>query len=955
MTLLTEFRPSIFHRLFSRDARQRFLRFSPYFLTLTSVDGVTQISYSELDDLTIERRLIWSRITFKLKTAQEEYFGWVTNSAEAKIFQILKARSAETKYFDDLNASNAKWIEACTSWYLSATRGERWVTYREIDEILQEHEGRLTYLWSTDVSDLPMFKQELASHIKYMTEVKKDKASFRTKCNKEFEAQELKRYEKFFDEVLASPLTFEQRRAVIVDEDAELVVAAAGSGKTTTIKSKAAYLVHKGFASPHEILVISFNKNVQQDLEKSLASPYPSINISTFHALGLKILAEAKGQKPSLTELAESREKLGEYLDGLINQIYEDNYLELAEFFVSYAKPYRDQFDFKSMGEYIAHIRSVGMITFNGETVKSLEELELANFLYANGVNYLYEEAYEHPVASVKKRQYKPDFYLPDYGIYIEHFAIDINGKTPPFINEREYLESRDWKVLTHQQFKTKLIQTFSHEKRSATLTGNLRRNLAEHGVSFSPMPKDQLLSKLNSSGYISELGMLLGTFLNLFKGSLLTIGDLPSRLPDNDADLARARKFIEIFEQVFQRYQDHLSSASLIDFNDMIRLSAQALDGGHELKDIKYVLIDEFQDISIGRAEFIKSLLKSTNHAKLVAVGDDWQSIYRFSGSDISVMTSFEEHFGRHEVRMLPETFRFDQMVESVASRFVLKNEAQIKKKVIAKLRDNSKSVILWHPQEESGSLLESIAQHIPVASAGKTSILVLARYNFYKDQLAISELKALRPDLELTFSSVHAAKGAEADYAILVGVKSGRYSFPSEIADDPLLDLVLSAREHFEHAEERRLLYVALTRTKRAVYVVGDPSAESTFFSELIKDPDVDKSYLGRSINRRCTTCQAPMNERNSQHGLFFGCSNYPICNITSRPCIACGRGFLVHYGVHIVCDNPRCNKEYEVCPECEDGILVRREGKYGAFLGCTNFASGDCSFTRNIQHFE
>jgi hypothetical protein len=193
MTLLTEFRPSIFHRLFSRDARQRFLRFSPYFLTLTSVDGATQIPYSELDDLTIERRLLWSRITFKLKTAQEESFEWVTNGTQERIAQILKARSAETKYFDDRNASNAKWIEACTSWYLSATRGERWVTYREIDEILQEHEARLAYLWSTDVSDLPMFKQELASHIRYMTEVKKDKVGFRSKCNKEFETQELKR------------------------------------------------------------------------------------------------------------------------------------------------------------------------------------------------------------------------------------------------------------------------------------------------------------------------------------------------------------------------------------------------------------------------------------------------------------------------------------------------------------------------------------------------------------------------------------------------------------------------------------------------------------------------------------------------------------------------------------------------------------------------------------------
>lgn len=204
----------------------------------------------------------------------------------------------------------------------------------------------------------------------------------------------------------------------------------------------------------------------------------------------------------------------------------------------------------------------------------------------------------------------------------------------------------------------------------------------------------------------------------------------------------------------------------------------------------------------------------------------------------------------------------------------------------------------------------------------------------------------------MTLTFSSIHAAKGAEADYVILVGVKSGYYSFPSEIADDPLLDLVLSAHERFEHAEERRLLYVALTRTKNTVYVVGDPSAESTFFNELTNDPDVDKSYLGQAINRRCSVCQALMVERSGQHGLFFGCSNFPVCTSTRRPCIACGLGFLFRDGVNISCDNPGCNKEYEACPKCEDGMLVRREGKYGSFLGCTNYADGKCKYTRDFR---
>ncbi len=948
----SEFRPTFLQRIFSNDSRKATLSLGPYFVTIKSTNGSEQVPYDQIRSVEIDRRFIWSKINFKLTTGPTKNFGWINQKTQVKLTTLLEAKRSEARNFDASNESNKRRIEACNQWYFNAISGKRWITFREINELIQEHEGRLSYLWQTNVFDLPMGKVDLSNHIKYMNEVKADPKKFRSSCNLEFESQELSKYKEFFDNVLSQPLTLEQRKAVIVDEEAVLVVAAAGSGKTTTIKSKVAYLVQKGLAAPHEILIISFNKNVQQDLERSLSPAYPDLNINTFHSLGLSILAHAHGQKPSITEMAESREKLAEYLDSQIKEIYKDNHSDLAEFFVSYAKPYRDQFDFNGMGQYIAYVRSVGLITLNGETVKSLEELELANFLYANGIHYLYEQDYEHPVASTKRRQYKPDFFLPEYGIYIEHFAINKDGKTPPFINEQEYLKSREWKILTHQQFRTRLVQTFSHEKRSGSLTENLKKNLLRHGVFFSPLEPAQLLDKLNSSGYISELGILLGTFLNLFKGSLLGIEDLDKRLPKSNADIARAKKFIRIFEQVYSRYQNHLKARSLIDFSDMIRLAAQELSEGHELKDIKYVLIDEFQDISIGRAQFIKELLKSTGSGKLVAVGDDWQSIYRFSGSDISVMTDFESHFGRHEVRMLSETFRFDQMLESVASRFVLKNTAQIKKKIHAKNRGDSKSVILWHPRKEDGLLLETIAKHIPVASASKTSVLILARYNFYRDLLGISELKKQRPDLTISFSSVHAAKGAEADFTVLVGVKSGRYSFPSEIADDPLLDLVLSSREHFEHAEERRLLYVALTRTKNTVYVVGDPRAESTFFHELIKDPDVDKSYLAQAINRRCKVCQAPMLERNSQHGLFFGCSNFPVCEFTRRACIACGVGFLGNNAGHFSCDNPRCHKEYEACPICDDGLLVeRKNSKTGqVFWGCTNFASDGCPYTRN-----
>jgi DNA helicase-4 len=336
----------------------------------------------------------------------------------------------------------------------------------------------------------------------------------------------------------------------------------------------------------------------------------------------------------------------------------------------------------------------------------------------------------------------------------------------------------------------------------------------------------------------------------------------------------------------------------------------------------------------------------------KLMAVGDDWQSIYRFSGSDISVMTNFEAHFGRHEQRLLPETFRFDQMVEKVASRFVLQNKSQLEKVIKARAGSGKKSVILWHPKEKGAPILESIAKLIPKAPDGKVQdVLILARYKFYNNEIDYSKLKQQRPDLNWSFSTVHAAKGAEADYAIILGVKSRGSAFPSEIADDPLLSLVLAKQELYPNAEERRLFYVALTRTKNSVYVVGDPSSESVFFRDLIKDEDVDTTYIGKTLNRHCPDCKAAMAERNSAHGLFFGCTNFPICEKTSKPCTTCGVGFLKRDEKAVKCDNEACMAEHPVCPKCKDGTLVKRSGTKGPFLGCSNFSRGICDFTRRI----
>jgi len=289
------------------------------------------------------------------------------------------------------------------------------------------------------------------------------------------------------------------------------------------------------------------------------------------------------------------------------------------------------------------------------------------------------------------------------------------------------------------------------------------------------------------------------------------------------------------------------------IDFGDMIAQAAQALDSGAASVPFRYLLVDEFQDISAGRAALVKALQRSRPGMRLVAVGDDWQSIYRFAGSDVSIMTAFEAHFGHTETRFLRRTFRFDRRLEAVASAFVLRNPLQIRKQVEAREPGSeAPAVVLWLPVDGvvddpipgiAADLFGPPAGAVAAATARpgpRPDVLVLGRYRSLEPQARLDWLAEHHPQADWRFSTIHRAKGATADYAVVLGVRGGRQPFPAERAEDPLLAGFLGALEPFPHAEERRLFYVALTRARHRVYVVGDRRQPSAFFEELLARGD-------------------------------------------------------------------------------------------------------------------
>ena len=188
--------------------------------------------------------------------------------------------------------------------------------------------------------------------------------------------------------------------------------------------------------------------------------------------------------------------------------------------------------------------------------------------------------------------------------------------------------------------------------------------------------------------------------------------------------------------------------------------------------------------------------------------------------------------------------------------------------------------------------------------------------------------------PNTPISFLTVHKAKGLEADNVVLLNFRNSTLGFPNKISDDPLLELVLTAAEDFDYAEERRLFYVALTRTKNRVYILTDEYRPSEFFGEFEPSTSV---YILRSATKseeqilcpRCKTGYLLARKNESMNRFFVGCSNYPRCDYTLPD-------------FTILTTNKRC-------PEC-GGFLTLRRGRYGRFYGCTNYPI--CRHTEQVD---
>lgn len=303
-----------------------------------------------------------------------------------------------------------------------------------------------------------------------------------------------------FDNIEGRVMDDQQRGCIVKDEVSNLVIAGAGSGKTTTIVGKVKYLLAKGYKEkPDEILVLSFtNASAREMAERIRKETTENIDVMTFHKLGKEIIADVEEKQPTVTRI-----NLNDYITERFLQLLNiEDYMRLVKrFFFSYLKEYKSQFDFTNHGDYITYLKNCAIRTIKDEAVKSFEELEIANFLTLNGVEYEYERPYQVDTADRRFGIYRPDFYLPEYGIYIEHFGIDRDGNVPPFFSADGLLSAKEkynldirWKRELHKKHDTVLVETYSYENREGVLLDSLSSKLQAKGVRFRPLGIDKVL-----------------------------------------------------------------------------------------------------------------------------------------------------------------------------------------------------------------------------------------------------------------------------------------------------------------------------------------------------------------------------------------------------------------------------------------------------------------------------
>ncbi|MCZ7835034.1 DNA helicase IV [Atlantibacter hermannii] len=636
------------------------------------------IPFNQLLAMSCKRGMVWGELEFVVPNNQVVRLHGTEWGETQRFYQHLSG--LWTRWSQEMSEIAASVLDEQCQRIAALTRRNKWLKRQDIEGIQQAIRAAFSAL-PLPLSRLTEFDNCRDAYLEcnsWLTNVEKR----RQQANQTFTEKMLSQYAEFFQQIESSPLNSSQARAVVNGEESVLVLAGAGSGKTSVLVARAGWLMARGEASADQILLLAFGRKAAQEMDQRIQERLHTDQISarTFHSLALHIIQQGSKKAPQISKLESDTEARHKLL-----------------------------------------------------------------------ITTWREQCQEKKAQAKGWRQWLTD----ELGWEID--------------------EGNFWQ----------------DDKLARRLAPRLERWL----------------------GIIRTHG-----------GSQ---AEMIASVPEEIRDLFQKR--VRLMVPLVKAWKGALKAEGAVDFSGLIHQAVNVLDNGRFVSPWKHILVDEFQDISPQRAALLAALRRQNSHTALYAVGDDWQAIYRFSGAELLLTTSFARHFGEGDQCALDTTYRFNERIGQIANAFVQQNPHQLAKPLNSLTAGDKRAVTLL-PDDQLEALLDKLSGY----ARHDERILVLARYHHLRPA-ALEKAETRWPKLNIDFMTIHASKGQQADYVIIAGLQEGKEGFPAPARESVIEQGLLPQPEDFPDAEERRLLYVALTRARHRVWLLYNKPNPSRFVPVL------------------------------------------------------------------------------------------------------------------------
>lgn len=685
-----------------------------------------------------------------------------------------------------------------------------------------------------------------------------------------------------------SSLNDKQREAVISENKRLLVLAGAGSGKTKTLLQKLIYLIEEKGVSPSSILAITFTKNATNEMidrlilsadqtgnyEKTLFDKRLSkvekdkerfyqtkkykwidgLTVKTFHSFCYSILRnygvnefdnkfriigdEKKDEEDELSKHV-APETVFEIIHKLLIEQCEDTeyLLQLKRYMLDYIidKIHLKKADPKFLpkdGKYFS--------TLDGVKVRSKSEQFIADWFYRHSIKYEYE-----PLLNVKDFSFHPDFYIPEANLYIEH------------ISDKSF-STRD-KEEQFQKGNLLLVKTFETMTKDSVLFNHTLDKVVKNRLPANYHKTVSLNFKEEFNGYHEDVKDFVQQIMRITDMIKVENISIDKVLEDAGKDQhERVRNFYELAIPIVKKYIHYCTDKSYLDFNDLISRSTSLFQNYSDIANkyktkYQYILVDEFQDVNNLQVELIKLLL--TDETQLFCVGDDWQSIYGFRGSNVSYIVDFENHFANSRIVKLNLNYRSTQNIVGASNEVIKHNKFKVDKDIQASKKSEHKIVVYSGSSEEENIqfCFDKVKELLSEGFANDDILFLYRRSKMFTPYF----LRFKNEGVKVQSKTIHAAKGLEAKVVFIIGLSEGNGGFPDIWLEDRIFQVIKKANHDLLMEEERRLFYVAITRAKDKLFLITEKGNESSFLKEIPDMFTVKTSIPMKSVVEKVITC--------------------------------------------------------------------------------------------------